>query len=79
MHEYNQFHFLLYVIVLVRAITGNFKKNGHKNKNAKGIKGFALGACFSKVPKLFGPISGATIPFISLQSRGCKPSNFAIL
>ena len=34
-------------------------------------------ACFSKVPKLLGPISGATIPFISLQRRGSKPSNFA--
>ena len=37
------------------------------------------GPCFSKVPKLFGPISGATIPFISPQHRGSKPSNFAIL
>ena len=34
---------------------------------------------FSKVPKLFGSISGATIPFISSQRRGSKPSNFAIL
>ena len=32
-----------------------------------------------KVPKLFGPISGATINFISLQRRGSKPSNLAIL
>ena len=37
------------------------------------------GACFSKVPKLFGPISGTTIPFIYSQRRGSKPSNFAIL
>ena len=37
------------------------------------------GACFSKVSKLFGPISGATIPFISSQRRASKPSNFAIL
>ena len=37
------------------------------------------GACFSKVPKLFGTISGATIAFISSQRRGSKPSNFAIL
>ena len=37
------------------------------------------GACFTKAPKLFGPISGATIPFISSQRRGSKPSNFAIL
>ena len=28
------------------------------------------GACFSKVPKLFGPISGATTAFISWQCRG---------
>ena len=27
----------------------------------------APGACFSKVPKFFGPISGTTIPFISSQ------------
>ena len=32
------------------------------------------GACFSKVPKLFGPISGVTIAFISSQRRGSKPS-----
>ena len=37
------------------------------------------GACFSKVPKLYGPISGATISLISSQHRGSKPSNFAIL
>ena len=37
------------------------------------------GACFSEVPKLFGPISGATIPFISWQCRGSKPPNFASL
>ena len=37
------------------------------------------GACFSKVPKRFGPISGATIAFIPSQSRGSKHSNFAIL
>ena len=39
----------------------------------------APGHRFSKVPKLFGSISGATIPFISSQRRGSKPSNFAIL
>ena len=35
---------------------------------------FQPGACFSKVRKLFGPISGAAIPFISLQRRSYKPS-----
>ena len=39
----------------------------------------SAGVCFSKVPKLFGPISGVTISFISSQRRGSKPSNFAIL
>ena len=39
----------------------------------------AAGACFSKVFKLFGPISGATIRFMSAQRRGSRPSNFAIL
>jgi len=37
------------------------------------------GGCFSKLPQLFEPISGTTIPFISSQRRGSKPSNFAIL
>ena len=36
-------------------------------------------ACFSKVPKPFGSISGATIPFISSQRRGSKPPSPAIL
>ena len=36
-------------------------------------------ACFLKVPKLFGSISGATIPYISSQHRGSKQPNFAIL
>ena len=35
--------------------------------------------CFSKVPKFLGPTSGATIPVISSQRRGSKPSNFAAL
>ena len=37
------------------------------------------GACFSKVPEIFGPISGASILLISSQRQGFKPSNFAIL
>ena len=34
---------------------------------------------FSKVPKFFGAISAARIPFLSSQRRGSKPSNLAIL
>ena len=33
---------------------------------------------FSEVPKLFGPTSGVTFPFIPSQSRGSMLSNFAI-
>ena len=51
--------------------------------DANSVKGpgrYSLpGACFSKVPKLFGPISGATTAFISSQCLGSKRSNFAIL
>ena len=50
----------------VRKVFGTFEKR-------------APGACFSKVPKLFGAISGATTAFISSQCRGSKPSNFAVL
>lgn len=39
---------------------------------------FLSPSCFSKDPKFFRPISGETIPFISSQRRGSKPSNFAI-
>ena len=35
------------------------------------------GARFSKVPKLYGPFSGATIPFISQERRGFKSSSFS--
>ena len=31
---------------------------------------------FSKVPKLYGPFSGVTIPFVSHERRGFKSSNF---
>ena len=46
-------------------------------QSGPGARGSGLGACFSKVPKLFGPSSGATIPFICSQGGGSKPSNFA--
>lgn len=36
------------------------------------------GTRFSEVPKIFGPLSGAIIPFISSQRGGSKPSNFAV-
>ena len=36
----------------------------------------APGARFSKVPKLYGPFSGVTIPFVAQERRGFKSSNF---
>ena len=40
---------------------------------------YSSGACFSKVPKLFGPISGDIILFVSVQRRRLKARNFAIV
>ena len=37
------------------------------------------GACFSKVPKLFGRISGDTILFVSSKRRGLEARNFAVI
>ena len=37
------------------------------------------GACFSKVPKLFGRISGDTILFVSSKRRRLEARNFAVI
>ena len=37
-----------------------------------------LGARFSKVPKLYGPFSSVTIPFVSQERRWFKSSNFTV-
>ena len=63
-------------------ITWGFLFTKPKGHNFTGIFNFfrnGTRACLSKVPKLFRRISGATIPFISSQRRGSKPSNFVIL
>ena len=39
----------------------------------------APGACFSKVPKLFGRISGDTILFVSSKRRRLEARNFAVI
>ena len=44
----------------------------------KDLKNSGL-AMFLKVPKLSGPILGATIPILSSQRRASSPSNFVIL
>ena len=41
--------------------------------------GSGPGARFSKVPKLYGPFSGVTIPFVSQERRGFKSSNFKVI
>ena len=38
----------------------------------------APGACFSKVPKLFGPISGDIIFFVSSKRRRLEARNFTV-
>ena len=37
------------------------------------------GARFSKVPKLYGPFSGVTIPFVSQERRVFKSSDFTVI
>ena len=39
----------------------------------------APGACFSKVPKLFGRISGDIILFVSSKRRRLEARNFAVI
>ena len=50
----------------VRKVFGTFEKR-------------APGACFSKVPKLFGRISGDIILFVSSNRRRLEARNFAII
>ena len=60
----------------VFVVTDRRSKGMRKRENCTHeITKSAPGAYFSKVPKLFRPISGATIPFISSQRRGFKPLN----
>ena len=42
-----------------------------------GVRG--PGACFSKVPKLFGRISGDIILFVSSKRRRLEARNFAVI
>ena len=36
------------------------------------------GGRFSKVPKLYGPFSGVTIPFVTQERRAFNSSNFTV-
>ena len=40
---------------------------------------FGPGACFSKVPKLFGRISGDIILFVSSKQKRLETRNFAVI
>ena len=45
-----------------------------------GLKWYSCpGACFSKVPKLFGRISGGLILFVSSKWRRLEARNFAVI
>ena len=48
----------------------------HTNRLNCTVKRFAH---FSKVPKLYGPFSGVTIPFVSQKRRGFNSSNFTVM
>ena len=37
------------------------------------------GRRFSKVPKLYGPFSGVTIPFLTQECRTFNSSNFTVI
>ena len=37
------------------------------------------GGRFLKVPKLYGPFSGVTIPFVTVERRAFNSSNFTVI
>ena len=55
------------------------KKYGTFEKRAPGQKDRRSGACFSKVPKLFGRISGDIILYVSSKRRRLEARNFAVI
>ena len=50
----------------------------HRNRRDRGSNPRS-GACFSKVPKLFGRISGDIILFVSSKRRRLEARNFAVI
>ena len=40
---------------------------------------FVPGGRFSNVPKLYGPFSGVTIPFVTQERRAFNSSNFTVI
>ena len=47
--------------------------------HASSNSGLRPGACFSKVPQLFGRISGDIILFVSSKRRRLEARNFAVI
>ena len=54
-------------------------KLGKESNNGIFAEDKTPGACFSKVPKLFGRISGDTILFVSLKLRRLEARDFAVI
>ena len=52
--------------------------HGQDNMSTE-ISPYGPGACFSKVPKLFGRISGDIILFVSSKRRRLEARNFAVI
>ena len=48
-------------------------------RSEKHVQGKGPGACFSKVPKLFGRISGDIILFVSSKRKRLEARNFAVI
>ena len=59
----------------LRAETRTSKLNPHMTPSLE----IEPGACFSKVPKLFGCISGDIIHFVSSKRRRLEARNFAVI
>ena len=55
------------------------KRPALQNKQVIVLRLAFRGACFSKVPKLFGRISGDIILFVSSKLRRLEARNFAVI
>ena len=52
---------------------------GRRVTRANQVAQLGAGTSFSRVPKLYGPFSGVTIPFVSQERRGFRSSNFTVI
>ena len=69
----------------IDSIGQKVQKSDHETEvfteDVKCTEGYSIGhgACFSKVPKLFGRISGDIILFVSSKRRRLEARNFAVI